>query len=610
VVRIVFTLAAFALGVFGFARAYAPADGVGVGDLISYSYKSLQLIVGRFPEELSGQDLPWSLQIARFALPLTAAFATLTVAWTQVRNTLRSKLILARGEQLVVAGDDSLAARVARKERRAKRSVLLWTGDKRADWVEEAAEYGAPHVAIKGETRGADRLGLAKARGLLLAGPDDAANVALASAALEVALRSRSAGDPLTIIARVDDPDLRGPLERRFDGAGERGVARVRFASLPDIAARQLFLNAPLDRFQVGDRPERRLYVLGFNAVAERYVVRLLAGAHYRGGAKPDIVVLDPEADRKRAVFQARRPGAAELAPVTFIQAAADQPSLVGAAIDAAAAAQGAPTSLLIDPADTGRSLALALAVEEHWSRRGEIAPPIQVHMPTEAPGDDLGCATTPFGGLDTLADPELLLQEKLDDLARAIHDFYFEGRLEEGDRAGSRSSMHEWEQLAESVRDDNRLAADCYRLKLRDVGARLLPMAGQGPRFAFGPEELEELSRAEHDRWMAAKLLDGWRYGAPRDDVAKLHPDIVPYDDLSEPRKDLDREQIRVITRLAASAGQRAVRDLTVLVEPRGEAALPLADAVASIAALSRPSHRPPGRLRERGGPRHLRRL
>jgi hypothetical protein len=92
-----------------------------------------------------------------------------------------------------------------------------------------------------------------------------------------------------------------------------------------------------------------------------------------------------------------------------------------------------------------------------------------------------------------------------LDDLARAIHEFYFEGRLEEGDVAGSRGSMHEWEELAELVRDDNRLAADCYRLKLRDVGARLLPQAGEGARFAFSADELEELSRAEHDRWMAA---------------------------------------------------------------------------------------------------------
>ncbi len=583
-IRVVLTLAAFALAVVGFSQAYAPGEAVTLGALGRYGYPSLQLIVGQFPDALADKPLPWTLQVARFALPLTAAFATLSVAWTQVRNTLRLRLIRTRGEHLVLAGDESLAARVATRERAAKRPVLLWTDDKRGDWVEEAAEHGAPHISLKGPDKGAGQLGLAKARALLLAGPDDAANVSLAGAALEAALKVRAPGDPLTIIARVDDPDLRGPLERRFDGPDERSVARVRFASLPDIAARRLFLTAPLDAHQLAEAGARRLYVLGFGPTAERYVLRLLAGAHFRGGAKPAIVVLDPEAERRRAVFLARRPGAVELAPVHFVNAAADQPSLVGAALDAAIAEHGSPTSLVVDPADPARALAVALAVEEHFARRQAISPPIHAHLPGGTTADELGAAIVPFGDFDTLADPELLLQERLDDLARAIHDFYFEGRLEEGDVAGSRSSMHEWEALHEQVRDDNRLAADCYELKLRDVGARLLPVQGLAGAFAFTADELEELSRAEHDRWMAAKLLDGWRHGLARDDEVKLHPDIVPYDALTEARKDLDREQIRVITRLAATTGRRAARDLVVLVEPQGEAAPTLGPALAEL--------------------------
>ena len=143
---------------------------------------------------------------------------------------------------------------------------------------------------------------------------------------------------------------------------------------------------------------------------------------------------------------------------------------------------------------------------------------------------------------------------------------------------------MQEWEDLPESFRDDNRLVADCYALKLRDIGARLVE--GGGPSLSLTSDELEELSRAEHDRWMAAKLVQGWSYGAVRDDARRLHPDIVPYDDLSEAIKDLDREQVRIMTRLLAASGRRALRTLTAALLPGGEAAAP--DPASMTAALA----------------------
>lgn len=37
----------------------------------------------------------------------------------------------------------------------------------------------------------------------------------------------------------------------------------------------------------------------------------------------------------------------------------------------------------------------------------------------------------------------------------------------------------------------------------------------------------------AQHVAWMDAKLRDGWRYGAVKDEAAKTHPCIVPYAEL-----------------------------------------------------------------------------
>jgi hypothetical protein len=61
----------------------------------------------------------------------------------------------------------------------------------------------------------------------------------------------------------------------------------------------------------------------------------------------------------------------------------------------------------------------------------------------------------------------------------------------------------------------------------------------------------IERLAANNHDNWARQRLADGWRYGERRDDSNKLHPDLVPYDDLSESEREYDR--ISVISTLKA---------------------------------------------------------
>lgn len=37
----------------------------------------------------------------------------------------------------------------------------------------------------------------------------------------------------------------------------------------------------------------------------------------------------------------------------------------------------------------------------------------------------------------------------------------------------------------------------------------------------------------AQHDQWMEEKRTAGWRHGPVKDETAKTHPMMVPYDDL-----------------------------------------------------------------------------
>ena len=74
-------------------------------------------------------------------------------------------------------------------------------------------------------------------------------------------------------------------------------------------------------------------------------------------------------------------------------------------------------------------------------------------------------------------------------------------------------------------------------------------------------PDEIETLARLEHVRWVEDRLRHGWRLGARRDVGAKQSPYLVPWTDLSDEVRDLDRDSVRLIPRLLADSGLSIVR-------------------------------------------------
>jgi len=52
----------------------------------------------------------------------------------------------------------------------------------------------------------------------------------------------------------------------------------------------------------------------------------------------------------------------------------------------------------------------------------------------------------------------------------------------------------------------------------------------------------LERLARNVHDAWARERFADGWTWGPQRDEAARRHPSLVPYDDLPEEEKKYDR--------------------------------------------------------------------
>lgn len=80
-----------------------------------------------------------------------------------------------------------------------------------------------------------------------------------------------------------------------------------------------------------------------------------------------------------------------------------------------------------------------------------------------------------------------------------------------------------------------------------------------------FEEQELEELAKALHNAWMQEKLAQGWKYGPVKDFEKKTHPDLIPYEDLPEDKKELDRMYIRDFLKILERAGFGVARCDTV---------------------------------------------
>jgi hypothetical protein len=179
---------------------------------------------------------------------------------------------------------------------------------------------------------------------------------------------------------------------------------------------------------------------------------------------------------------------------------------------------------------------------------------------------------------------------EVLESLARAAHAVFSTGV---GAREGKPTV--DYDALPEYEKMQNRGTVRDIATKLALIGYVMVPARSHQPPFDFPNPHLDQLAEMEHDRWMKAKLSDGWRWAAETDKPNKLHKDLVLWRTLTdeekaarftpeelaglgpgllpETEKDKDRDLVRGIPQILATAGYTVVRTREAEVPPRPRA-------------------------------------
>ncbi len=136
------------------------------------------------------------------------------------------------------------------------------------------------------------------------------------------------------------------------------------------------------------------------------------------------------------------------------------------------------------------------------------------------------------FGKTEELYTPDLVIKEKLNHLARSMHEIY---------RNSADYEVDPWEKLSEFMKQSNIAAAGHLMCKIRillddDSLTELTADYAMQAYEKFMQIRYRTLYRElEHERWMRFHILNNWQYSEVRNNKERKHPLLVPFDQLDE---------------------------------------------------------------------------
>ncbi len=536
---------------------------------------------GYFGAEFDGQPLDHHLQIVRFAAIATPVVGLLFAFSGQLGRSLARIFNLGAAQHVVIAGDSPAALSLALDCRRHKDSVILI-----AQGLPEETALGLRRtgvIVLEGDATQVDTLRTARAHRaahVVAFEPDDTANLQIEAAVRRLVGNARRK-PPIGVHVATRSPmllrearEMRSAEMRRKKDAAPPVDSKP--FSLEEMGARALVQQESQTLLSIASQLGQdrvHLFFFGFDAGAEALAERTLMSlwsAHFQA---PRLTVLAPDHAAVEAGFRARHREAfahpqAWSADAAFLPFDWDAASIGEELLDEVEQQRGKPSAIVVSTGADPGNIHLAIALKRVCNRGLRWPVPIYMRESSQsefsqqyAKGDEteeLDAYLQAFGAHQANATRARILDGELDRGAAIAHEHYNKG-LGKRDAMSMKelqAATRDWSDVLETYRAANRAVADSAMVKLWDAGWR---PAGEGERGETSPsipaDMMEPMARREHDRWMAERLMSGWRptaAGEPRNNDLMVHDKIVPWDALNEADKNNDAVQVRAAMNVA----------------------------------------------------------
>ncbi len=526
-----------------------------------------------------------AVRFAALAVPVVGLLFAFSGALGQ---QLAQSFNLGARNHVVIAGDSPAALSLALDCRKRFHDAVILIGEGLSDeTVLGLRRKGV--IVVEGDSTRAETLANARAHyasHVVALEPDDTANLQIEACVRGLIGKGRRK-PPIGVHVSTKSPQLLREA-REMRSAQMRKHEKTRKDkndtppidpkpfSLDELAARELLQKEAVTLLDVAAQLKvdaLHIVFFGFDDAAEAVAERLLSSLWSSRFQPPKLTVLAPDPQKVEARFRARHREAfahPELwaADVAFLDFDWDARSVGPELLDIVEGQRGKPCGAVISTGSDPANIQLGIALKRVCN--ASLRWPIPIYMKEisqsefsreYAKGDEtpeFDAYLQAFGSHQIVATRAKILDGMLDRGAAIAHEHYSQGlgSKEAMNMRELQAAMRDWEDVMETYRAANRAVSDAALVKVWDAGWRPAQKGEKGETAPELPAELiQALAQREHDRWVAERLLSGWRPTAgeeKRSNDLMAHDKLVPWDRLNEADRNNDVVQVRAAIDIA----------------------------------------------------------
>lgn len=555
-------ITAIILGFYGYYIGYQQVNEPKYP--IDAFYSTLQLFLINYKLTVSPPNI--YLHIARFLAPVMMFLTVILLLLNKFQESMKELYIRTRKRHAIICGLGFLGPIIARKCIEKNIPAFAIEKDTASNEIEKCRDIGA--VVVTGdaaEEAMLRRLKIFDASYCIIATGDDARNIGIMSTIRDI-LKERK-GQPLNCYVHISDHHLERLITTGQICMVQPGVVFDFFSiyrKAGEEAARMwMDLNGG-----ISDLDHPSVLVIGIGRMGENLILRLgreWCTRYQKNPVKLRIVMLDKKSGKKKQI-SAKFPWIEKYCILEEICIdLLDGDFLNGNTLHQY---QSQLSAIFVCIVNETTGMSAALSIRQNFDANGVLSDKrsgiLPIFVRTER--DDgvknfleiIGTkhqsqvCMHPFPVLYRGHSLFSIIGGPREKIAQLIHEEYQKDNVKIG----------EWSEISEDIKNSNRDLTDNMDSNLHACGYSIRIMTDCSDSHQINQDDIEELAKNEHTRYVHERLRSGWKYGPKKDIAKKIHNGLVSWEEVSEVNKEITYEMVRKYNRYLAEAGLVAVKE------------------------------------------------
>ncbi|NOY67010.1 MAG: NmrA family NAD(P)-binding protein [Gammaproteobacteria bacterium] len=548
-------IACLYLGVVGYA-IYFEARNINhsFSGLLYYSFRLFL-----FDSIADKPPIPYQLDISRWLSPLVVGIAAIKGIWIFAHEKIKLARTRRYKDHVIICGLGLKGQNLARDFIERGYTVVILEVDNSNDQINAVKSDGA--TILEGNARDKSILlnaGIARAKFLLCVTGSDQVNIEIASTVFNE-LDSLDRADVLQVYVHVLDNRLKNCFYETKLFSLDYANFSARLFNIYEKAARQICELYGPDRYNNNPPESKIITIYGNGKLASELVAQVARVGHYTEDNIIRLKLVGLYSDVDVQEYRNRFSSLGERFIVDFqnkdINYISDEelestfdactPDVIYICIDSEIETIKFIRKLSYCRLSENITVIANIISKTGLSQwvRDDLLIDNQIHF---------------FDMLECACEYDSVIGDRLDRMARMVHENYVNSEIARGGSAATNQSLVDWKDLPETLKDANRHQADHISVKLRVLGIEIDGSCDDKKKPCFNTEQIKKMAVIEHQRWMADRLLSGWRYTSGcKDNAKKLSPCLVPWSLLPDEEKQKDIDAVVNMSSVLLKAGE-----------------------------------------------------